>query len=139
VWFAGVHCDIGGVYPESESGLSKIALQWMLDEAIQAGLLVDEHKMEAVLGGSPGFVKPDPQAQAHESLSLAWWPAEFLLKRHFDWHRNEWSRRMNLGRRRTMPLGSVLHPSVYQRGADYLARLPEPLRTPPSDGLPGAS
>ena len=32
VWFAGVHCDVGGGYVESESGLSKIALQWMLDE-----------------------------------------------------------------------------------------------------------
>jgi len=26
VWFPGVHCDVGGGYPEKESGLSKIAL-----------------------------------------------------------------------------------------------------------------
>jgi uncharacterized protein (DUF2235 family) len=26
VWFPGSHCDVGGAYPESESGLSKIAL-----------------------------------------------------------------------------------------------------------------
>src|SRR5262249_39926876 len=30
VWFPGVHCDVGGGYAEVESGLSKIALQWML-------------------------------------------------------------------------------------------------------------
>jgi uncharacterized protein (DUF2235 family) len=28
VWFAGVHSDVGGSYPESESQLSKIALRW---------------------------------------------------------------------------------------------------------------
>lgn len=33
VWFAGNHSDIGGSYPENESRLSDIALQWMIDEA----------------------------------------------------------------------------------------------------------
>src|SRR5678816_4216922 len=28
VWFPGVHCDVGGGYPEAESGLAKEALQW---------------------------------------------------------------------------------------------------------------
>ncbi len=34
VWFAGVHADIGGGYPEIESGLSKYPLLWMIDEAV---------------------------------------------------------------------------------------------------------
>lgn len=38
VWFPGVHSDVGGGYPESESGFSKIALKWMVDEAVAAGL-----------------------------------------------------------------------------------------------------
>ena len=25
VWFPGVHCDVGGGYPEADSGLSKLA------------------------------------------------------------------------------------------------------------------
>src|SRR5207249_8655626 len=29
VWFAGNHSDIGGSYPENESRLSDIALDWM--------------------------------------------------------------------------------------------------------------
>lgn len=33
-WFAGNHSDIGGSYPESESRLSDIALEWMCGEAI---------------------------------------------------------------------------------------------------------
>ncbi|MBP1851137.1 DUF2235 domain-containing protein [Rhizobium halophytocola] len=32
VWFAGCHSDIGGSYPEPESRLSDISLQWMIDE-----------------------------------------------------------------------------------------------------------
>jgi len=31
VWFPGVHCDVGGGY--RETGLSDIALKWMIDEA----------------------------------------------------------------------------------------------------------
>ena len=33
VWFAGDHSDIGGSYPEPESRLSDVALQWMVEEA----------------------------------------------------------------------------------------------------------
>lgn len=32
IWFAGCHSDVGGSYPEDESRLSDIALQWMVDE-----------------------------------------------------------------------------------------------------------
>ena len=38
VWFGGAHADVGGGYPERESGLSNIALKWMLDELAQRGL-----------------------------------------------------------------------------------------------------
>jgi hypothetical protein len=41
VWFAGNHSDIGGSYPENESRLSDISLQWMLEEAVTAGLQYD--------------------------------------------------------------------------------------------------
>ncbi len=42
-WFAGNHSDIGGSYDETESRLSDIALQWMLEQAvgIPQGLRVD--------------------------------------------------------------------------------------------------
>jgi uncharacterized protein (DUF2235 family) len=43
-WFAGNHSDIGGSYPENESRLSDISLQWMLHEAqkIPDGLRADQ-------------------------------------------------------------------------------------------------
>ena len=50
VWFPGVHCDVGGGYLEAESGLSKVALEWMLDEAQSAGLLVDPARRRQILG-----------------------------------------------------------------------------------------
>jgi hypothetical protein len=43
VWFAGNHSDIGGSYPETESRLSDIALEWMVNAAtsIPHPILVD--------------------------------------------------------------------------------------------------
>ena len=125
VWFPGVHCDIGGGYVEAESGLSKIALHWMLRESIDKGLLVNPTKMNLVLGeAGGGNVKPDPKADAHESLTGAWWLAELLLKRHYNWESKQWERRANLGRRRTIPSGSLVHDAAFQRGDEYRQRLP---------------
>jgi len=33
LWFPGVHCDVGGGYKESDSGLSANALKWMVEKA----------------------------------------------------------------------------------------------------------
>jgi len=44
VWFAGVHSYVGGSYAESESGLSKITLEWMMNEAMNCGLKFDSIK-----------------------------------------------------------------------------------------------
>jgi len=125
VWFPGVHCDVGGGYPEAESGLSKIPLQWMLAEAEAAGLRVDPSRRDLVLGLSGGnFVPPNPKAEMHESLTAKWWAAEFIPKRHYDWKRKEETRRMNLFRRRTIPQGASIHQSAYDRGPGYAERLP---------------
>ncbi|NML48346.1 DUF2235 domain-containing protein [Ramlibacter sp. G-1-2-2] len=57
VWFAGVHSDVGGGYPET--GLSDGTLAWMLAEAGRAGL--------AFTAGMVGQVKPSVQDVLHES------------------------------------------------------------------------
>jgi uncharacterized protein (DUF2235 family) len=127
VWFAGVHCDVGGGYREQESGLSKIALHWMVAEAENKGLLVDRTRRAGVLGLTPGneaYVREDPQAKAHESLTGWWRFAEFVPKRHYNWKTKTEERRMNMFRRRTIPGGSLVHGSVFKRGAEYLKRLP---------------
>ena len=125
VWFPGVHCDIGGGYPEAESGLSKIALEWMLAEGHANHLVLNKDRTDLVLGKKgEGYVTPNPTAEMHESLTPAWWPAEFVLKKHYDWATRETGRRINLFRRRTIPAGSSIHASAYQRGAEYKRRLP---------------
>jgi uncharacterized protein (DUF2235 family) len=122
VWFAGVHSDVGGSYPESESQLSQIALRWMICEAGRAGLMVDSGRAADVLGARPPYVRPDSRTKnLHESLRGAWWIAELwpklIRKQSPDgtWHR---SLRVNLGRRRWIPEGSMFHESVQQRLAD---------------------
>jgi len=113
VWFPGVHCDVGGGYEEADSGLSKIALEWMLCEARLAGLLMDETKVAEVLGrsGDARYVAPDPNAMMHESLTWKWWPAEFVPKKHFNFDTKKWGRKMNLFRRRKIPAGATVHGS----------------------------
>jgi uncharacterized protein (DUF2235 family) len=124
VWFAGVHCDVGGGYPEAESGLSKIALEWMHREAVSAGLLTDPDRAKLILGlAGDGYAKPDPQAPMHESLKGAWNLAEYIPKRHYDWQTKKEERRMNRYRPRTIPPGSLIHTSVYER-AGYNPPLP---------------
>jgi type VI secretion system (T6SS) phospholipase Tle1-like effector/processive rubber oxygenase RoxA-like protein len=126
VWFAGVHSDVGGSYPESESGLSKISLRWMICEAEAAGLLLDPQKVIAVLGGALPYVPPDPKAQLHKSLHGIWWVAEFWPKGVSapinipGQSAPVWKRRfrINLGSRRFIPDGVHIHQSVIARKSD---------------------
>ena len=124
IWFGGVHSDVGGSYPESESQLSKIALQWMACEAEAAGLRVDQNRKADILGGKPPYVAPDPlTANQHESLKGAWWFAEFWPKEVFrpvtvaGQAEPMWKPgiRMNLGRRRIIQSGVHIHQSVIDR------------------------
>jgi len=57
VWFAGVHTDIGGGYPEQS--LSDIPLQWMRDEAVRFGL--------RIYAGNKIVLRPDPNGIMHDS------------------------------------------------------------------------
>ena len=121
VWFAGVHSDVGGSYPEAESQLSKLALRWMLCEAEVAGLRIDHRSMADILGADPQYVAPDAVTHnQHESLRRAWWIAELWPKvasvQEAD---GSWKRRIhvNLGRRRSLDpkFAVVVHESVKQR------------------------
>ena len=48
LWFAGNHSDIGGSYPEPESRLSDVALEWMVKEAttLPDPLIIDRSKLQ---------------------------------------------------------------------------------------------
>ncbi len=121
VWFAGVHSDVGGSYPEQESGLSKLSLEWMLHEASTFGLKIDLDRANAILGRSqpqtqePLYVSPDPAAELHKSLKGLWRLLEFFPHEYYNKPdgRREW--RIPLGKRRAIPEGSLIHESVLQR------------------------
>ena len=125
VWFAGVHSDVGGSYEEAESGLSKVALRWMLCEAQSAGLLLDPQKVIDVLGGSSAYVPPDPKGKLHKSLHGFWWLGEVWPKLHYSPPKpgqasTAWRRgiRFNLGRTRSIQDGAHIHQSVFDRMRD---------------------
>jgi uncharacterized protein (DUF2235 family) len=122
VWFAGVHSDVGGSYAPSESGLSQIALEWMLCEAAPLGLLIDPVKADQVLGRvppprvpPPPPVPSDPAAKKHESLTSVWWILELLPHSYFDPVAKKAKWRIPFGARRVIPEDSVLHETVKQK------------------------
>lgn len=135
VWFAGVHSDVGGSYPEAESGLSKIALRWMLCEAQAAGLLLDPQKVIDVLGATLPYAAPDHKGKLHKSLHGFWYLGEVWPKLHYrpvsvpgqtapNWKRGI---RLNLGRCRSIPDGAHIHESVFERMRDAAKYRPKNL------------
>lgn len=128
VWFAGVHSDIGGGYPEKDSGLSKYPLLWMIDEAVKCGLAVDQRTVNQLAWGRPRksspfhYVAPNVDGELHNSLHGAWWLLEFIPKsaKYKEWP----ERKVALGfyipdaEPRVIPDDAFIHESVIKRMAD---------------------
>ncbi len=125
LWFAGVHADIGGGYPEAESGLSKFPLIWLINEAVAHGLKIDQTMFDHLAkgigtkAGAHNYVAPDCGAAMHRSLRGAWWILEWLPKRT-KWR--EWRGRRDLfgwyiprGEPRLIDAGDSFDPSVDAR------------------------
>lgn len=117
VWFAGVHSDVGGSYAPAFSGLSQIALEWMLCEAAELGLIVDSARAKKVLGRlpPPPPFPPDPASPINNSLTWAWWILEFLPHSYYDPVAKKAKWAIPLGRRRIIPEQSVLHETVIEK------------------------
>lgn len=86
MWFAGVHSDIGGGYPEERSQLSKFPLIWITEEAKAHGLLIDTAMFNHLAqgqtrkGSKHSYKAPDAAADQHNSLTLLWWIPDILPK-----------------------------------------------------------
>jgi uncharacterized protein (DUF2235 family) len=115
VWFAGVHSDVGGGYPEEEAALSKVSLEWMAREAQQHGLRIGAAGLEQILGGKRK-ASPNPLGPLHESLSGLWQAMEWLPRRTWNGTKERmawvWP---NRGRRRFIEENAILHHSVVER------------------------
>jgi uncharacterized protein (DUF2235 family) len=138
VWFAGVHSDVGGGYLEEESGLAKVTLQWMIAEAVTAGLLVNPSDVDDVLGKSAGsqYAPVNASGMLHNSMCGAWNILEYLPRRHWNatLHppRNEWI--LYRKRPRYIAPGSVLHQAVLDRKNDPTTHY-NPPNLPPTFGV----
>ena len=94
VWFAGMHSDVGGGYPENELG--QIALLWMVSEAIDLGLLIyEKHTVD---------LKPYAAGTMHDSRSG--------LSRLYRRGVRQWKKEENQGR------SPLVHESVTVRYAE---------------------
>jgi uncharacterized protein (DUF2235 family) len=128
VWFAGVHADIGGGYPEEESGLSKYPLLWMIDEAIKCDLAVNPRTVNTLAWGkqrqgSPfSYVAPDFKGKLHDSMNAGWRILEYIpkLAKYREWP----ARHVHFGiyipdaEPRPIPEDAFIHESVVKRIAD---------------------
>jgi uncharacterized protein (DUF2235 family) len=99
-WFAGNHSDIGGSYPETESRLSDIALQWMVEQVTQIPdpPIIDKSKLNLF---------PDLAGMQHCEICrvLDLFPVWFPARWRRSWHEQA---------RPDIPL-SACHPTVLQR------------------------
>jgi uncharacterized protein (DUF2235 family) len=116
VWFAGVHSDIGGGYPEADSALAKVPLRWMMKEAALHGLRLGSNHSGEVLADPA----PDSGGPSHESL-VGWWKLlELLPQRRFDYSKGglAWHLPNLFGRRQMERVDCpppVVHASVRER------------------------
>ena len=120
VWFAGAHSDVGGGYPEAESGLSKLTLEWRAREAKAAGLIMDNGMLARLLGQEPSprgtlHVTPDPAGMLHESLKGFWWVMEILPRRQWNPRGGKMCWAWAPARPRSMPNNPFVHRSVEGR------------------------
>ncbi|MBR0776909.1 DUF2235 domain-containing protein [Bradyrhizobium diazoefficiens] len=155
VWFAGVHCDVGGGYAEAESAESKYPLIWMIDEAEKAGLQFNRRTVNQLAWGiqkRPNapfqYVPPGYTGEAgklHNSMNAAWRILEFFPKnaKYKEWP----DRKVYFGRYipdsepRVIPEGAHVHESVVKRmevQPDYRpVNLPKSFVTVPMPVPPG--
>ena len=86
----------------------------MLGEAKNAGLLIDQVRLTAVLQRVPPSSKPYLDNQ-HESLTLRWWPFELFPKRRWQFAKRRRTLEIGLGRRRKILEGAELDQSALER------------------------
>jgi uncharacterized protein (DUF2235 family) len=126
VWFAGVHADVGGGYKDHESGLARIALRWMLDEAKRAGLRTVDAEEREMLNRMGQRGKLDALANQHDEAARLQWRLLSLLPRIVHkvkpkGAKTVFKRKLSLwnwAKARVIPNDSLIHASVRCRTED---------------------
>jgi uncharacterized protein (DUF2235 family) len=114
VLFAGVHSDVGGSYPEE--GLSKLALEWMLGEASNFGLILSKNKVDRyVYGVKSEYQIPDCTVQIHNSLTLGFKVFDFIPRARYDKSSNRMKLDFRLWPHRKFTKNTLIHQSVIDK------------------------
>lgn len=144
VWFAGVHSDIGGGYPERDSGSAKYPLAWMIDEARSLDLKFRERMVKRLVhgdnpknvesGSKRDYAAPCPTAKLHDSMNWAWKILEYIpkSKKYHDSPASRETAGVYLPRSepRFIPTFAAVHQSVQERIAESNEYSPGNLPSP---------
>ena len=138
LWFAGVHSDVGGGYPEAASGLGKVALDWMIGETRALGVRYRTSVINRIVYGQQGsgpsdrYIAPDPMARAQDSLHLGWMFSGLLPRRTRPDLASAgiFGLYLPLWRRRVVPMDAEIHAAVEQRQAKNSLASPNLPRNP---------
>jgi uncharacterized protein (DUF2235 family) len=76
VWFRGSHSDVGGGYEDDAA--ARIPLRWMLNEAADAGLCLNQAGRDLAASADP------PAPALHDSLTREWRFREYLPRWELD-------------------------------------------------------
>lgn len=115
VWFAGVHGDVGGGFDKDESGLAKIALEWMIEEVLTSypDLKINDDQYKKL---RENIKKGVPLAKLHNSLIGAWWLIQYLPRKIWDVKDEGEKKSFKLPVKfRKVPEKSILHSSVREK------------------------
>jgi uncharacterized protein (DUF2235 family) len=115
LWFAGVHCDVGGGYERENGRLWWEPFWWMLGEAEKEGLLIDMQRKTEALANPPLQPWCEP---INNSLTPAWYLGEVWPKMTWNAKLKTRAPRLNFARRRYIPDNAILHDSVSERIQD---------------------
>ena len=110
VWFAGVHADVGGGYPEAESGQAFLSFVWMVEEVKKSGLQFDQTTIDNLCELQDGLTSKDTLPILHNSLTGWWKLIEYLPRRKQN---KKWE--LPRGEPRKIPSKNLIHASVIER------------------------
>lgn len=114
VYFAGVHSDIGGSYPEQ--GLSKITLEWMLGEASNSGLKLNIEKVKLLIDENEDK-ELNIKQPIHNSMTFWWLLAEVIPRNALKFLNNKFVSKLDLSfnQPRKIPNDAKIHFSVFEK------------------------
>ena len=107
MWFAGNHSDVGGSYPEAQSRLSDMALDWMVGEArsLPHPLLMEEGRLHR--HPRADGLQHCEVAGMHDAIEKHVWRIFRPLVGRLNW--------AELPEGRDIKVGMGIHPSVKER------------------------